>query len=211
MGGELKTTLRSSRRQFDAEALIRTMVFNRLSDPCSKLGLLDWLERVEMPGVTKVTHQQLLRGMDALMDRVDEVKSGLTRLIKPLLDTSLSLVFYDLTTIRIHGEKELPDDLRQYGLNKETGGIARQFVLGVLQSADGIPLLHTVVPGNISEATTLRPMLERRSRCRAPIPKYPPRLVRNPARVQSRCFCVPIQKSPPARDSAPRLWPQSAA
>ena len=118
-------------------------------------------ERVEMPGVTTVTHQQLLRGMDALMDRVDEVESALTRLIKPLLDTSLSLVFYDLTTIRIHGEKELPEDLRQYGLNKETGGIARQFVLGVVQSADGIPLLHTVVPGNISEATTLRPMLER--------------------------------------------------
>ena len=161
LGGVLKTTLRSSRRQFDVEALIRTMVFNRLSEPCSKLGLLNWLERVEMPGVTTVTHQQLLRGMDALMDRVDEVESALTRLIKPLLDTSLSLVFYDLTTIRIHGEKELPEDLRQYGLNKETGGIARQFVLGVVQSADGIPLLHTVVPGNISEATTLRPMLER--------------------------------------------------
>ena len=161
LGAALRTTLRSSRRQFDAEALIRTMVFNRLSDPCSKLGLLDWLERVEMPGVTTVTHQQLLRGMDALMDRVDEVESALTRLIKPLLDTSLSLVFYDLTTIRIHGEKELPEDLRQYGLNKETGGVARQFVLGVVQSADGIPLLHTVVPGNISEATTLRPMLER--------------------------------------------------
>ena len=161
LGAALKTTLRSSRRQFDAEALIRTMVFNRLSDPCSKLGLLDWLERVEMPGVTAVTHQQLLRGMDALMDRVDEVESVLTRLIKPLLDTSLSLVFYDLTTIRIHGEKELPEDLRQYGLNKETGGVARQFVLGVVQSADGIPLLHTVAPGNISEAATLRPMLER--------------------------------------------------
>ncbi len=161
LGAALKTTLRSSRRQFDAEALIRTMVFNRLSDPCSKLGLLDWLERVEMPGVATVTHQQLLRGMDALMDRVDDVESALTRLIKPLLDTSLSLVFYDLTTIRIHGEKELPEDLRQYGLNKETGGVARQFVLGVVQSADGIPLLHTVVPGNISEATTLRPMLER--------------------------------------------------
>lgn len=161
LGAALKTTLRSSRRQFDAEALIRTMVFNRLSNPCSKLALLDWLDRVEMPGVTAVTHQQLLRGMDALMDRVDEVESALARLIKPLLDTSLSLVFYDLTTIRIHGEKELPEDLRQYGLNKETGGVARQFVLGVVQSADGIPLLHTVVPGNISEATTLRPMLER--------------------------------------------------
>ena len=160
LGTALKHSLRSSRRQFDAEALIRTMVFNRLADPRSKLGLLDWLERVEMPGVAAATHQQLLRAMDALVDRMDEVESALTRLIKPLLDTSLSIVFYDLTTIRIHGEMELPEDVRQYGLNKETGGIARQFVLGVVQSADGIPLLHTVAPGNISEASTLRPMLE---------------------------------------------------
>ena len=160
LGAALNRSLRSSRRQFDAEALIRTMVFNRLADPRSKLGLLDWLDRVEIPGVTTVTHQQLLRAMDALVDRMDEVESALTRLIKPLLDTSLSIVFYDLTTIRIHGEKELPEDVRQYGLNKETGGIARQFVLGVVQSADGIPLLHTVAPGNISEASTLRPMLE---------------------------------------------------
>ena len=160
LGTALKRTLRSSKRQFDAEALIRTMVFNRLSDPCSKLGLLEWLERVEMPGVSKVTHQQLLRAMDVLVDRMDAVESSLTQLIKPLLDTSLSLVFYDLTTIRIHGEKELPEDLRQYGLNKETGGIARQFVLGVVQSAEGIPLLHTVAPGAISEVSTLRPMLE---------------------------------------------------
>jgi len=160
LGAALNRSLRSSRHQFDAEALIRTMVFNRLTDPCSKLGVLDWLDRVEMPGVAAVSHQQLLRAMDALLDRMDEVESALTRLIKPLLDTSLSIVFYDLTTIRIHGEMELPEDVRQYGLNKETGGIARQFVLGVVQSADGIPLLHTVAPGNISEASTLRPMLE---------------------------------------------------
>ena len=71
-----------------------------------------------------VTHQQLLRAMDALMDRMDEVESALTQLIKPLLDTSRSIVFCDLTTIRIHGEMELPEHVRQYGLNKETGGIA---------------------------------------------------------------------------------------
>ena len=67
---------------------------------------------------------------------------------------------------------ELPEDVRQYSLNEETGGIARHFVLpksktnqqksvlGVVQSADGIPLLHHVAPRNISEASTLRPMLE---------------------------------------------------
>jgi hypothetical protein len=37
--------VRSSRREIDAEALDRAMVFNRLCEPDSKLGCLRWLER----------------------------------------------------------------------------------------------------------------------------------------------------------------------
>ncbi|MBK1730146.1 IS1634 family transposase, partial [Halorhodospira halophila] len=48
----LRKALRSSRREFDAEALIRAMVFNRLAAPRSKRGVLDWLqEDVSLPGV----------------------------------------------------------------------------------------------------------------------------------------------------------------
>ena len=42
----LARALRSSRRQFDALALVRAMVFNRLCEPASKLGVLRWLETV---------------------------------------------------------------------------------------------------------------------------------------------------------------------
>lgn len=44
-------------------------------------------------------------------------------------------------------------------MNKQTGGIARQFVLGVIQTAEGLPLLHTVHPGNVGETKTLQGML----------------------------------------------------
>ena len=46
----LKRALRSGRRSFDAEVLPRMMVFNRLCDPDSKLGVLRWLQTVVMPG-----------------------------------------------------------------------------------------------------------------------------------------------------------------
>lgn len=158
----LQRALRSSRRGFDAEALIRAMVFNRLCAPESKLGCLRWLETVAMPGMPQApTHQQLLRAMDALMDNLDPVDTALSRQFRPLIDRSLSIVFYDLTTVRIHGEAEVADDLRAFGMNKERGGIARQFVLGVVQTAEGLPLLHTVHPGNIAETKTLQGMLEK--------------------------------------------------
>lgn len=156
----LRRALRSSRRQFDAEALVRTMVFNRLSDPRSKLGLLEWLPTVAMPECPLPTHQQLLRAMDALTAGMEAVEEAVCAQVRPLLDQSVSLVFYDLTTIRVYGGGRGVEDLRQYGFSKDVNGVERQFVLGVVQSADGIPLLHTVAPGNVGEASTLRPMLE---------------------------------------------------
>ena len=108
-----------------------------------------------------VTHQHLLRAMDALVDNADAVEEILARQVRPLVDQVLSVVFYDLTAVRIHGGGRVADDIRAYGMNKETGGVARQFVQGVVQSADGLPLMHTVHPGNVSETKTLQGMLQK--------------------------------------------------
>src|SRR3546814_19280273 len=92
--------------------------------------------------------------MDALMDRAEAVEARIAQQIRPLLDQQLSVVFYDLTTVRIHGEGAVADDVRAFGLNKETGGIARQFVLGVVQSAEGIQPMPKVNAGNVDETHT---------------------------------------------------------
>lgn len=156
----IQRALHSSRRSFDAEAMVRAMVFNRLCAPDSKLGCLEWLETAAIPDIPdEISHDHLLRAMDALMDHASVVEDRMAEQMRPLLDRQLSVVFYDLTTIRIQGEVRLENDLRAHGLNKETGGIARQFVLGVVQSAEGLPLLHTVHPGNIAETKTLQSML----------------------------------------------------
>ena len=76
------------------------------------------------------------------------------------IDTQLSVVFYDLTTIRIHGTGAVDGDVRAFGRNKQTGGIARQFVLGVIQTAEGLPIAHRVHAGNVGEVSTLVPMIE---------------------------------------------------
>ena len=60
---EIAGLLRSARLSFDAEALVRAMVFNRLCDATSKLGLLRWLQTTWLPGVdaSEVTHQSQFR------------------------------------------------------------------------------------------------------------------------------------------------------
>lgn len=158
----LKGLTRADAR-LNLDALTRVMVFNRLCDPESKLGVLRWLEGVVVPGVdpATITHQRLLRAMDLLEANVEIILTRLAGLIRPLLDQDLNLVFYDLTNVRSHGETQLEADLRAYGLSKETGGIERQFALGLVQSGCGLPLDFEVFPGNIGEVGTLLPMLAR--------------------------------------------------
>lgn len=158
----LSAVFRRARFTNPVEHALRVMVFNRLCDPDSKLGVLRWLQTVSMPGVdtARLTHQQLLRSMDALMDHQDAVDDCVAGLLRPLIDDDLSVVFYDLTTIRTEGLSEQKDDVRRHGMSKE-GLIARQFMLGVVQTADGMPIYHEVFAGNTAESPTLRPTLQK--------------------------------------------------
>ena len=158
----LGAVFRRARFTNPVEHAIRVMVFNRLCDPDSKLGVLRWLTSVAMPGIDggKLTHQQLLRSMDALMDHQAAVDDCVAALLRPLIDQDLSVVFYDLTTIRAEGLSQQEGDVRRFGMSKE-GIIARQFMLGVVQTADGMPIYHEVFDGNTAEAPTLEPTLKK--------------------------------------------------
>jgi len=88
-----------------------------------------------------------------------EVDECLATLLRPLIDVELSVIFYDLTTIRTEGLTKQTDDVRQFGMSKE-GMVARQFMLGVVQTSDGLPIHHEVFDGNTAESPTLMPTLQ---------------------------------------------------
>ena len=159
---QLRRVFRRTRRVIDVEALIRIMVLNRLCDPDSKLGVLRWLQTVALPDikVKELTHHQLLRSMDALMDNQDAVDGVLASLLRPLVDQDLSMAFYDMTTIRAEGLATVEGDVRKFGMSKE-GLIARQFMLGVVQTSEGLPIHHEVFDGNTAETKTLLPIVKK--------------------------------------------------
>ena len=158
----LAGVFRRARYTTPVEQAVRVMVFNRLCDADSKLGALRWLQTVSMPGVepNKITHQHLLRSMDALMDHQSAVDDCVAYLLRPLIDDELSVVFYDLTTIRTEGLSTQEGDVRHFGMSKE-GMVARQFMLGVVQTADDMPIYHEVFDGNAAEAPTMLPTVRK--------------------------------------------------
>jgi transposase len=157
---DLATVWRQSKTQVDVLSCLRLMVFNRLCDPGSKLGVLRWLETVALPAHSGVVseHQHLLRAMDVLDEHSDKLHTRLATLMRPLIDQDLSVVFYDLTTVAVTGQTDLEDDVRAYGMAK-SGLIERQFMLSLVQTAEGLPIAHEVHPGNTAEAKTLLPMI----------------------------------------------------
>jgi transposase len=157
---DLASAWRRSKTEVDVLTCLRLMVFNRLADPGSKLGVLRWLETVALPvGFGVVTeHQHLLRAMDVLDEYSDKLSTRLATLMRPVIDQDLSVVFYDLTTVAVTGQTDLDDDVRAYGLAK-SGLIVRQFMLSLVQTAEGLPIAHEVHPGNTAEAKTLLPMI----------------------------------------------------
>ena len=159
---DLRRVFRRTRHTIDVEALIRIMVLNRLCDPDSKLGVLRWLQTVALPDIDlkTLTHQHLLRSMDALMDSQDAVDDVVAKLLRPLVDQDLSMAFYDMTTIRAEGLATVDCDVRKFGMAKE-GLIARQFMLGVVQTSEGLPIYHEVFDGNTAETKTLLPILKK--------------------------------------------------
>ena len=174
---DLALAWRRSRIEVDVLACLRAMVFNRLCDPGSKLGVLRWLDTVALPlhfgfdaaskgadkrthtNIKLPTHQHLLRAMDVLDEHSDALGARLATLMRPLIDEDLSVVFYDLTTVQVTGQSELEGDVRLHGMSK-SGLVARQFMLSLVQTAEGLPIAHEVHPGNIAEAKTLLPMIK---------------------------------------------------
>ena len=158
----LRRVFRRTRHAIDVEALVRVMVLNRLCDPESKLGVLRWVQTVTLPGsmAESIEHQHLLRAMDALVEQQEEVDAILAGLLRPLVDQDLAVVFYDMTTIRAAGLSEQDGDVRRFGMSKE-GVVARQVMLGVVQTAEGLPLYHEIFDGNTAEVQTLKPTLQK--------------------------------------------------
>ena len=124
--------------------------------------MLPWLDTVTFPDIStrNIQHHQLLRAMDALADHQSAIDSILSGLLRPLVDQDLAVVFYDMTTIRAEGLSQQQADVRHFGMSKE-GIVARQVMLRVVQTAQGLPLYHQVFDGNTAEVSTLKPVIEK--------------------------------------------------
>jgi transposase len=150
-----------------AEAVFR-MVANRLVEPRSKLGLVDWEDerghrhrgwqnQVEWPSQSvELGHQHYLRAMDRLLPHREQIEEQVFARATSLLSLPLRLVFYDVTSTYFEGDGVC--QLADYGHSSDHREDRAQVVIGLAVTQEGLPITHRVFPGDSIDVTTLKPM-----------------------------------------------------
>lgn len=138
------------------EDLFRDLVISRITNPGSKLKLVEYLR--ENKGID-ISVYSIYRYLDKISScykaQVEQICFSHT---KRILDNVISVVFYDLTTI--YFESSESDDFRIPGFSKDGKHQHPQIYLGLLVGQFGYPLGYDIFEGNIFEGHTLIPFLE---------------------------------------------------
>jgi transposase len=142
--------------QFDVVGAIQVMVFNRLIDPESKLGLCQWQKRYFFPsmGVPAFRAHHYYRALDYLMQIKEGLESRLWRQMQDLFNSEATLVFYDMTDSAFYGAMER-SQLAAFGHPKEGHAHGKQIMIGLVVNREGIPITHQVFRGNTKDNTTV--------------------------------------------------------
>ena len=158
-----------------AERVVFAMVAQRALEPGSKLACCRWVaEDVAIPGLPALGDDQAYRGMDFLLDALEEIASEIFGSVAHLLNLDLDIVFVDTTSTywEIDGADELADlgedmvedDIsrpaesatRTWGHSKDHRADLPQVIIAMAVTRDGIPLRCWTFPGNTGDQPIIR-------------------------------------------------------
>lgn len=156
----LQGCIKDKKLSFNIILAIKTMVFNRLINPKSKLQVFEWARNQFIPhegSKKEVELHHYYRALDYLTEFKRPIEKALYDKLVDLFNLDLSLIFYDLTSSYFEGEK---CSLSKWGFSRDHRPDCRQIQLGLIVNRDGTPIAHEVFEGNIKDRTTLQGCLD---------------------------------------------------
>lgn len=140
--------------------LFRHLVIARLAFPLSKLKTIEYLYRYQGIVLDLDTVYRFLDKLNTeLKDQIEQISFKHTLKV---LNGSLSIMFYDMTTLYFEASDE--DDLRKTGFSKDGKHSNPQIYLGLLVGLGGYAVGYDIFEGNIFEGHTLIPTIEKISK-----------------------------------------------
>lgn len=150
----------ASRKRFDFnfERMVFAQALQRLLEPGSDLRGSKWIDTLHEPAFEKLRLPHFYRSLSFLWSKKEEIEEALYRRGLDLFNQDLDLVFFDTTSTYFEGTR-----LRGWaklGKSKDHRPDHLQLVVGVVMRRDGFPVCCEVWPGNTSDMTTIKPVVE---------------------------------------------------
>jgi transposase len=145
--------------------LVEAMVVNRLEDPCSKLRLLEWLQKdtslqflidLPPPGV-ELNENHFYRAMDFLWEKRDVIEKKIyEEIVKPM--SSGAVLAKDITSTYFEGNKS---SIAKYGYSRDHRNDRKQVNWSLIETEEGFPITLEIYPGNIPDKNTVKESIRR--------------------------------------------------
>jgi hypothetical protein len=157
-----------SREGTDWAAVLRILTIYRLLSPGSEWRLhREWFQRTALADlldvdVRAVQDDTLYRAHDHVLDHREALFAHLRQRWVDLFNARYEVLLYDLTSTYFECDvPEDPNDPRRFGHSRDRRSDCVQVVIALVVTPEGLPLAYEMLPGNTSDKTTLRDMLEK--------------------------------------------------
>jgi hypothetical protein len=165
--------LAGRRFEFPVERAVFLTVLHRLVACGSDRAADKWKADYPVVGADALDLHHLYRAMAWLGEELDDQRAATPfapRCTKDLVEealhghrrdlfTDLDLVFFDTTSLYFEGDGG--ETLGQYGHSKDHRPDLKQMVVGAVLDGDGRPICCELWPGNVTDVTTLLPIVDR--------------------------------------------------
>lgn len=165
----LRKQQKLSQARFDLDAILKLLVFSRILFPSSKKETFENKERFFDSFDFSLC--DLYRSLDQFDDLKHAIQSTIWENTKKAYDRDASTTYYDCTNFYFEINYNDQDLCDEYGNILEKGYRKRGpeknhrpdpiIEFGLLMDKHGIPLSYDIFPGNESEKTSLRPIINR--------------------------------------------------
>jgi transposase len=136
---------------------IKTMVFSRITDPCSKLALKQRMADhilSRLYSKTRLNEDTLYEVMDGLYEQFEEIQNKLQTIHH---NEQNRLILYDTTSTYFEGTQAEPGE---YGHSKDHRWDRYQIIVGMVTDKKGLPMAVRVWRGNTHDASTVNESIE---------------------------------------------------
>lgn len=159
-----KERLPASRKGTEWYHVLLTLICYRLISPGSEWQLHRyWYDHSAMADLLGedfglAQKDKLYRCHDLLLQWKDELFTHLHKRWEDLFNARYEVLLYDLTSTYFESDPPF-DDKRKFGYSRDKRPDCVQIVIALVVTPEGFPIAYKILPGNTSDKTTLRDML----------------------------------------------------